>query len=370
MLSEIKNAATESKIIKREPPVNECKSAMSKGPTAKQSIQDYWDRRSLFVAVDILCRPCFMAIASQGERTKRLMLRRRQCREADGEHVHAPTKRPSSSTEMQSGAHHVAASSARDEQSSNGRSGKNITPGVQNATSLRATMAEKYQRQRAEEMLCLFARCPPKINCSGGTCHGRSAARFRSTVEKPRTFVIPFCVLALWTFGGIAERITSKVGSQRYSFVMIDAEPTLRCVIFIRMMDLCRQLCLPGRPFLELQDLLVLAATCVSAQSISAPHDMTAQRLASNQMPKFGSCVESWSPHNQEHAFAAVDEGELSRYGRRTRENTRGTGTAVKQNALPLSIDCKTGPVQHTATHVDVLRRTATQTAEMVSFPR
>lgn len=132
-----------------------------------------------------------------------------------------------------------------------------------------------------------------KINCSGGTCHGRSAARFRSTVEKPRTFVIPFCVLALWTFGGIAGRITSKVGSQRYPFVMIDAEPTLRCVIFIRMMDLCRQLCLPGRPFLELQDLLVLAATCVSAQSISAPHDMTAQRLASNQMPKFANCVES-----------------------------------------------------------------------------
>lgn len=145
------------------------------------------------MAVVLLCRPCFMTGGLQRQRTRRL---ESQCREADGEHSHGPDKRPSSSQAMQSGALQAGANAAREQVGSTTGSRRHYTQGMPNSYMDKARMAEKCQRQKAGEMLCLFARCPPKVDGTGGTCHERSAARCRGTVEKLQAFVIQSCVLA------------------------------------------------------------------------------------------------------------------------------------------------------------------------------
>jgi hypothetical protein len=121
--------------------------------------------------------------------------------------------------------------------------------------------------------------------CSFGARRESTAARVGPVMEgllqdavaqlrSSRASVIRSCVFSRRTFEAMAGSMTSKVESQRFASSMIDIEPTLRCMIFIRMVDVCRQLCLPGRSLLELQHLLVLTAACVLASAVSPVHNI------------------------------------------------------------------------------------------------
>lgn len=98
-------------------------------------------------------------------------------------------------------------------------------------------MAEKCQRQHAAETLCLFARCPPRMDYSSGTCHGRSsAASCRGTVEVP----VSLRHLKLHDFDVDVcnQRWVYHLDCRRPNGNLIDhTEPTLQYMIFIGMMD-------------------------------------------------------------------------------------------------------------------------------------